>query len=1134
MSSSLVPIHTQDDSITTASNGNNKIDFITSADAVKDIFMLPYYDSDRPVSVAIHNVEGTLILEDANHTVPDTMLTSSQTPPFENEHPANEDQHQLIQTSVSSAILLENNEGSSSRDNSNNSNHEALTIVNTVLSQQKNQPSQQTQQQEEPAYDLRSWTFRDMNLLVGSSNALVYGTSATIRLEEASHLQAMAKQHQTKRDRKVSYAEVASKPSQQTCIVPAVAPTNPLGGNLICTNERPAPVSPVTTVLDTYLDNIMANVPQLALCLQEKGFIRSIKLMETKHIPSRLLDARTVDTSIPFETIREDDPAEQIFTPEIMEMNAHALLRFLQTNCAKDNATYLLQRDAGCSNVQLFDISSAQPQWIWRLAMMSYRFANRLRNLGDDNAQRRTFRARQRSLLQNTLDLLEMLGDMKGKRHESLMASVNENLADTFLVGGIDEEEERAEVKPSQAETPIAPPPLALSVGQPYATVSVDSLGKAQTHLTYGIKILRSLLDSKLKRKKRHKRQSSDLVESVGESSDDEDLGEDDKTIDEISPAAIQLVGMQKKTIDVTLCVAMEDLKLYWTSSAMHNLRKASHLIVETLDLITLTKEDTSWLKQVRQQYGWMWEMCGHFARSFASDEKWRDQGHSSGDDVLGILQDMEALFDGRTDIVGESQTFEKRFDLSMQELSGIVNFECPRQRILSDKESKVWKMKALDHARDRLGKQTTIQRERRRVLVGSCLAYDRALSVLDDIQNFTTGEDHPVYTLQQRLGDACNETGKALLNELRALIAYCGKANVEQAFVAETICSSAEYWLLRGLQSFSLCKDARNLALLHCNLCQCYKLRANSIFGHIIVLKKKRESPHDEDCLESAASHLQEAHSVLEERHSDPVTWDMVSIELAATYLVLGVRRRQRLVGTTNVAALSMPSTQTISPGEEKGIVEPIQKAIGIYESLGNITQSAAANYQLALFFSKVWTRQRDESKSSEKLAAAFQLFQTAHTLFSQVLEGNEVNFCLVALDLAAFYASLSAEMALKKALCVCLDTSRALSFDLVVRMNAELVGRETGLKELNAICSSVDEQTFDLLKRLIKVDSKQSGSYKALYRAGLTAKTGRVPPDDLGLGHEAAEETAKILLSLRRILDAVHEAWEKEGMES
>ena len=366
----------------------------------------------------------------------------------------------------------------------------------------------------------------------------------------------------------------------QTCIVPYANEPSSLGSSLLSSarhasvvaprdeaanlstdSQAPMVASPVSTVLDAYLDNIMANVPQLALCLQEKGFIQSVKLLRTEAIPSHFMQRETFDTSKPLEFMDFNaqsnrhnptttsggsaaSPAkEDIFSPQVMELNASALLRFLKTNCSRDNATYLLRREPHAHNIQLFDISSIsterQQKWIWWLAMISYRFAHRLRHLSqshntattkayggenhvpDDPALRRSFRVRQRSLLQNTIDLLETLADMNGNAHESLTAAVREHLADTFLVGGGSSSSTATDdplndptisatqtghgaVPPSglqttPAATPaLVPPPQAVSSHQPYAHTSADALGKAQDHLLQGIKILNRVLDQHL------------------------------------------------------------------------------------------------------------------------------------------------------------------------------------------------------------------------------------------------------------------------------------------------------------------------------------------------------------------------------------------------------------------------------------------------------------------------------------------------------------------------------------------------------------------------------------------------------------------------------------------------------------
>lgn len=244
-----------------------------------------------------------------------------------------------------------------------------------------------------------------------------------------------------------SYDSIYSSSTDEVTHAANLPVSLPLGGGQFAVSLQPPaypsidkPTSPLYTVIDAYLDQLITQVPQLALVLREKGFVRSVKLLQTEHIPKAFLQEATYDTSHPFEIYSNgtdrngDKEEEEIFDPNIMQMNGASLLNFLRTNCNKDNATYLLHREAGQTNIQLFDVSAIssnrQRKWIWWLAMMSYRFSHRLRHLSLqggsssplDKATQRSFRARERSLLQNTLSLLEDFADLGGATHELLLA----------------------------------------------------------------------------------------------------------------------------------------------------------------------------------------------------------------------------------------------------------------------------------------------------------------------------------------------------------------------------------------------------------------------------------------------------------------------------------------------------------------------------------------------------------------------------------------------------------------------------------------------------------------------------------------------------------------------------------------
>lgn len=1020
----------------------------------------------------------------------------------------------------------------------------------------------------------------------------------------------------------------------QTCIVPSsktLSNGNMAAEDPIIPASATSPSSPVCTVLDAYLDNIMANVPQLALCLQEKGFVQSVKLINTEQIPSSFMKKATFDTSTPFEVIGNNSQQRQpgtcdedIFSPKIMDMNASTLLRFLKENCTLDNATYLLRREAGQSNIQLYDVSAISKQrqrkWIWWLAMMSYRFSQRLRHMslhlessgeGLDcgaEAMKRTFRARQRSLLQNTLNLLEEITDMDGPSHETFIAECEEQLAETFLRSDdevVMDDNESYEVKPAQQSPPLS------GTHQRFSNITTDALNKAEDHLSQGIKALwrvwEKLADTQVKHAKRkhkirkrrrneHMSREDATVVSVNQddsSSSDDDEG-DIKNVDprelQTEAVSLQLLSLHDKSIDVLLRLAEHHLKSYFSSSAMQAVRSAARRIATATSLLHPLAAEINrnrnqqlllrWTYGLQLQFTRLWEYCGHFARSFAADELWRERGHASGDDVVSVLRDVEAAFESYNLSIAlsdikplyyfslahlyspYSDTLSKKThgSVSLQDLGAIV-----------DVASSDLRDKDFDHdipiiaARDFLDGQQQLKRDKRRVLVASCVCYDRAVLLFrkmievkrqreqetaeagGNLPSSSSTENHSkdvslLNMLRQRLGDACNESGKFLLSELRSLLAnYSASSPAKDGdnapsniaeLAAEPFLSSAEFWFKEGLAAFEDCNDLRNVALLRCNLCQCCKLRANSNFSGITVQKSNnrqgpsssdRNASHSERCLQRAAEHLQAAHEALGQRDVDAMTWDMVSEELAATLLVLGVRRRQSLLGRSNTPCLV--DALRMSPGEERSIVEPMNKALKIYEQSGNAHQAAASHYQLALFYSKVWTCQRDETKTREKLSAAFQHFHSAHSYFSK-LQGNEPTFVLLCLDLSNLYAAVSGEECLNRALMCCLDTKDSFSQETIDRLwttnQITANTRVEWLEKMKTLASSVEERLFKLLRSLVKQEeitpnSKQKpGMYKDMYRVGLTAKMS-------GAGKSEESDIINSLLTVHKILEEV-----------
>lgn len=950
------------------------------------------------------------------------------------------------------------------------------------------------------------------------------------------------------------------------------------------------PSSPVVTVLDAYLDNVMANVPQLALCLQDKGYVQSVKLLQTEDIPSSMMTPATLDMDFDHPAGGSancfDASGEPLFSPQVVDMNASMLLRFLKANCSRENTTYLLRRGAGETNIQLYDITSLssqrQKKWVWWLAMMSYRFAQRLALMcadavpKEDRSMKRNFRTRERSLLLNSLDLLEDLEDMDGGRHETISAAIHEHLAGTFLMSdAIAHEDSKSDV---DASTSIPLPTT--SRLQPYGMLTRDALGKAQDHLVWGMKKMQPVLDEKrrLEKERLAKRQSRRTKEKIrspprptrgnvpswySSSSEDEEDGDESSiplpSTPEIEALSVQLYGLMHKKVNVSLRLAEDHLRHYRSSSAMQELRTTARGIADIVSLlrpIGHLAEDgdgegkpSPFLQSIRYQYAWLWEYCGHFARSFASDELWREKGHTSGEDIVSLLQEVQTAFsrlstkeDSPEDSslwIGSTQTKKDvaKGVIMTLKTQGVVSLRSPTPIVAAPSELDISGGRRTDGpssvqlANSILREQPLLKRERCIVLVVASICYGRAAAAFLALGTTPTQQKHYEYDqtarppptnmpsslstdqsardssilslLRQRLGDSCNEVGKILLAEVKRIVempfAQSESADNNDRFKATgPLLLSARFWFSESLRHFEASNDLRNVALLHCNLSQCKKLRANAS----VALPKLTEGDskggsHAEICLQQAADHLQRAHERLGDRDVDPFTWDMVSTELAATLLVLGVRRRQSLLGRATTPVIMQ--ALRLNPGSERGIVEPIEQAITIYTELGNGHQAAAAQYQLALYYSRVWTCQRDENKTREKLSVAFKCFGAAHQYFFSAMRGNEPTFVILSLDFAGLFSGVSGQKeSAEKALRCCIDTCDAFSSEAICAASQRQKSRSTlpddkeWYTKMCALGDAIEDKVFKLLQEMVKLE-KADGSgatYKNMYRAALTWK--------------------------------------------
>jgi len=167
----------------------------------------------------------------------------------------------------------------------------------------------------------------------------------------------------------------------------------------------------VLTGLDYWLDNLMCNVPEVAMCYHLDGIVQYYDLYKTEELPN--LEGSS-------------------FSPKVIKDVAQNILSFMKSNCTREGHTYWLFKATGSDVIKLYDLTSicqqrtddkAENLFTVPVAMLFYRVAKNMMNQSPLSAREQ---GTIRQLLNNCLILLD------NQRFPEIFTSASYLLSDLY------------------------------------------------------------------------------------------------------------------------------------------------------------------------------------------------------------------------------------------------------------------------------------------------------------------------------------------------------------------------------------------------------------------------------------------------------------------------------------------------------------------------------------------------------------------------------------------------------------------------------------------------------------------------------------------------------------------------------
>eukprot|EP01103_Thecamoeba_quadrilineata_P014187 TRINITY_DN4158_c0_g1_i1.p1 TRINITY_DN4158_c0_g1~~TRINITY_DN4158_c0_g1_i1.p1 ORF type:complete len:1108 (-),score=222.37 TRINITY_DN4158_c0_g1_i1:93-3062(-) len=162
----------------------------------------------------------------------------------------------------------------------------------------------------------------------------------------------------------------------------------------------------VLTGLDYWLDNLMCNVPEIAMCFHLNGIVQNYELLKTEEIP---------------------DLSNSSFSPAVIRDTAQDMLTFLKANCTREGRTYWLFKGADEDVMKLYDLTDLceaneyRNPFTHHVAMLLFRLAKNLSSMKKKDTTK---------ILMLLINCLQLIDPAEGP---TVFSSVHCMIADIFL-----------------------------------------------------------------------------------------------------------------------------------------------------------------------------------------------------------------------------------------------------------------------------------------------------------------------------------------------------------------------------------------------------------------------------------------------------------------------------------------------------------------------------------------------------------------------------------------------------------------------------------------------------------------------------------------------------------------------------